>query len=89
MPTSVLDVAQVLARGLGKDIEPELPGQYRAGDVRHCYADPSRARELLGFETEIAFEDGMRDLLAWLEGQEASDGVDAAYEALAERGLAR
>ena len=31
----------------------------------------------------------MRDLLAWLEGQEASDGVDAAYEALAERGLAR
>lgn len=89
VPTSVLDVAQVLALGLGKDIEPELPGQYRAGDVRHCYADPGRAKELLGFETEIAFEDGMRDLLEWLEGQEASDGVDAAYEALAERGLAR
>jgi dTDP-L-rhamnose 4-epimerase len=89
VPTSVLDVARVLARGLGKDVEPELPGRYRAGDVRHCYADPSRARELLGFEPEIAFEDGMRELLEWLEGQEASDGVDAAYEALAERGLAR
>ena len=89
VPTSVLEVGRVLARGLGKDIEPELPGQYRAGDVRHCFADPARARELLGFETEIAFEDGMRDLLEWLEGQEASDGVDAAYEALAERGLAR
>ena len=88
-PTSVLDVANALARGLGKEIEPELPGEYRAGDVRHCFADPAARASELGFETEIEFEDGMRELVEWLEGQEASDGVDAAYEALAERGLAR
>ncbi len=88
-PTSVLDVARVIADGLGKDIEPEIVNQYRAGDIRHCYADPRLAEELLGFRAEIDFESGMRDLLAWLETQEALDSVDAAREALAARGLAR
>jgi dTDP-L-rhamnose 4-epimerase len=88
-PTSVLDVARVIADGLGKEIEPEIVNQYRAGDIRHCYADPRLAEELLGFRAEIDFESGMRDLLAWLETQEASDSVDAAREALAARGLAR
>jgi dTDP-L-rhamnose 4-epimerase len=88
-PTSVLEVAEVIARGLGKDVEPEIVHQYRAGDIRHCYADPSLARELLGFEAEIRFDRGMDDLLAWLETQEASDTVDAAREALVARGLAR
>src|SRR5947209_631153 len=38
-PTSVLDVANSIARGLGKDVEPEIANQYRAGDIRHCFAD--------------------------------------------------
>ena len=46
------------------------------------------AEERLGFCSEIAFEDGMRDLLVWLEGQEAVDAMDAAREALVARGLA-
>jgi dTDP-L-rhamnose 4-epimerase len=87
--TSVLDVAEVITRGLGKEMEPEVAEQYRAGDIRHCYADTRLAEELLGFRAEIAFERGMQDLLAWLEGQEAADAVDAAREALVARGLAR
>ena len=38
-PTTVAQVAQVIAAGLGLDIEPELNQQYRAGDIRHCFAD--------------------------------------------------
>src|SRR5438552_3062838 len=87
--TSVREVAAVIASGLGKDIEPEIANQYRAGDIRHCYADTRLAEELLGFRAEIPFELGMEDLLAWLEGQEAADTVDAAREALVARGLAR
>src|SRR3954449_12029113 len=41
--TSVLDVAAALADGLGVDIDPEFNGQYRAGDIRHCRADITRA----------------------------------------------
>jgi dTDP-L-rhamnose 4-epimerase len=88
-PTSVLDLAAVIASGLGKSIEPEVVNQYRAGDIRHCYADTRRAEDLLGFRAEIPFEVGMQDLLAWLETQEASDSVDAARDALVARGLAR
>src|SRR3954466_8811684 len=89
IPTSIAAVAETIARGLGKDIEPELVGKHRAGDIRHCYADTSLAEELLGFRAEIPFEAGMQDLLAWLEGREAEDSVDAAREALVARGLAR
>jgi len=88
-PTSVREVADVIARGLGKQIEPEVSNTYRAGDIRHCYADTSLARGLLGFEAEIPFERGMEDLLAWLETQDALDSVDAARAALVARGLAR
>jgi dTDP-L-rhamnose 4-epimerase len=88
-PTSVLDVAHTIARGLGKDIEPEVVAKYRAGDIRHCYADTRLAQELIGFRADIPFERGMQDLLSWLEGQEAEDSVDAAREALVARGLAR
>ena len=78
-----------LARGLGVDVEPELPGQFRAGDIRSCYADPELAARLLGFRAEIAFERGMADLLGWLDGRKADDRVDEARAALADRGLAR
>jgi len=89
IPTTIADVAHAIARGLDKEIEPELVAKYRAGDIRHCYADTGLAEQLLGFRAEIPFEAGMRDLLAWLEGQEAEDSVDAAREALVARGLAR
>jgi dTDP-L-rhamnose 4-epimerase len=88
-PTSIREVADVIGRGLGRDVEPEIVNQYRAGDIRHCYADTSLAHELLGFRAEIPFERGMQDLLAWLETQEASDTVDEAREALVARGLTR
>ena len=88
-PTSVLEVGEVIARGLGREVEPEIVGQYRAGDIRHCYADTRKAEQLLGFKAEVEFESGMRDLLAWLENQEATDRVDDARAELAARGLAR
>jgi dTDP-L-rhamnose 4-epimerase len=87
--TSIAEVALTIAGGLGKEIGPEIVEQYRAGDIRHCFADTRLAEELLGFRAEIGFADGMRDLLAWLEGQEAVDAVDSAREALVARGLAR
>jgi len=87
--TSIGEVARTIAAGLNKAIEPEIVEQYRAGDIRHCFADTRLAEELLGFRSEITFEGGMRDLLAWLEGQEAVDVFDSAREALVARGLAR
>ena len=49
----MLDVARELARGLGKDIQPEIVNKFRAGDIRHCVSDIALARELLGFEPKM------------------------------------
>jgi dTDP-L-rhamnose 4-epimerase len=85
--TTILEVAQRLARVLGKPIEPEVPGSFRAGDIRHCFADVSRAREALGFEAEVELDAGMAELGAWLEGQAATDRTDEAAAELDRRGL--
>jgi dTDP-L-rhamnose 4-epimerase len=87
--TSVAEVAHVISRGMGLDIEPERNERYRAGDIRHCFADTTRARELLGFAASKSFEQGMTELVEWLQDQDAVDRVDAATQELAARGLAR
>jgi dTDP-L-rhamnose 4-epimerase len=84
---SVLEIADELARVLGRQIEPEVVGKFRAGDIRHCFADVSLARKTLGFEAEILLEEGMRSLARWLEGEAATDRFEDAAAQLAERGL--
>jgi dTDP-L-rhamnose 4-epimerase len=84
---SVLDVAALLGGVLGTAIEPDICGKYRVGDIRHCFADIGRARELLGYEPRVTLEDGVVELAEWLEGQVAHDRVAQASEELAARGL--
>ena len=87
---TVIEIAEQLARVTGHtDIEPEITGKYRVGDIRHCFADISLARKVLGFEPEVALPDGMAALAEWLEGQVAVDRVDDATKELSSRGLAR
>ncbi len=40
-------------RALGSEHEPEVTGQFRAGDIRHCFADVTLARELLGSSRRV------------------------------------
>ena len=84
---TVLEVAQALCRELNPAIEPEVTGQFRAGDIRHCYADIDKARRALGFEPAMTFEAGLRDLLNWVRGQQADDAFDTARQELQRRGL--
>jgi dTDP-L-rhamnose 4-epimerase len=85
---SVREVADSLARVLGKPhIEPLITGKYRAGDIRHCFADITLARELLGYEPRVTLEEGLTDLAGWLAGQVAHDRVDQMNAELSSRGL--
>ena len=86
---TVTQIATSLARILGIDLEPEVTGKFRAGDIRHCFADITLARELLGYSPLIPLDEGMRELAAWLETQTAHDHVDNATAELVARGLAR
>ena len=86
-PISIRHVAEILARSLGKEIVPVITQKYRAGDIRHCYADLTRARMLLGYEPQVTHEEGFRELAAWLQGQEAEDKAETMLRELNTYGL--
>ncbi|HVG44827.1 MAG TPA: NAD-dependent epimerase/dehydratase family protein [Longimicrobium sp.] len=85
---TVREVAETLARVLGTEAEPEVTGKYRVGDIRNCWADISLAREVLGYEPAVTFEEGMEELVGWLREQERPESAVEAHAAeLAARGL--
>ncbi|MFN2431579.1 MAG: NAD-dependent epimerase/dehydratase family protein [Gemmatimonadota bacterium] len=85
---TVLEVAETLARVLGSSLEPRVTGRCRVGDVRHCTADVTRARAVLGYQPRVSFETGMEELVAWLGEQELpEDGVSGHAADLTARGL--
>jgi dTDP-L-rhamnose 4-epimerase len=87
-PHTVRDVAARLGRVMGKEhIQPDILGKYRVGDIRHCFADISKAEEILGYSPQVRLDDGMVELSSWLEGQAAVDRVAQASAELSKRGL--
>jgi len=84
---TVKELAERIARVLGKSVEPEITGKYRAGDIRHCFADITKARTVLGYEPRVGLEEGLTDLAQLLEGQIAYDRVSEHRNELAARGL--
>jgi len=86
---SIRAIAERMGEVLGKPrIVPEISGQYRVGDIRHCFADIGKARSVLGFAPSVRLEDGLRELAEWLPQERAEDHVGRAREELIARGLA-
>ncbi|HEY7414295.1 MAG TPA: NAD-dependent epimerase/dehydratase family protein [Ktedonobacteraceae bacterium] len=85
---SVHDIAESLALALDKDIAPQIVGKYRRGDIRHCFADISKARRLLQWEPQRAFHQGVTELVAWVQAQcDTCDSVGSAWNELQRKGL--
>jgi dTDP-L-rhamnose 4-epimerase len=87
-PYTIREIADRVALALDKaQIAPEITGAYRAGDIRHCFADITLAREQLNYAPRVTLDAGLAELAEWLEGQVAVDRVPEARAALAARGL--
>lgn len=86
-PCTILSLAVRLAGFLGRKIEPEITGKYRSGDIRHCFADITRARQVLGYQPRVSLQEGLADLANWLDGQTAHDLVGECVAQLTARGL--
>jgi dTDP-L-rhamnose 4-epimerase len=85
---TIREVAARMAAALGLEaIDPEITAQYRVGDIRHCFADITVARERLGYQPEVTLDEGLVELADWLGGQQADDRVGTARQELAARGL--
>jgi dTDP-L-rhamnose 4-epimerase len=88
--TSVGRVAQLLIDRSGiESLELQIQQRFRAGDIRHCFADITRARAQLGFEPQITLEQGLDELYGWLRHQEPEDRFARAEQELAAKALVR
>jgi dTDP-L-rhamnose 4-epimerase len=85
---SVLEIADRIAAVMGVQyLAPEVTGEYRVGDIRHCFADISRAQAVLGYEPRVGLDEGLTELAGWLDGRHADDRVAEAKAELMARGL--
>ena len=63
---SVLDIVKAYEKATGKKINYKIAPR-RPGDIDECYADPTKAREVLGWEAKFGIEDMCRDSAHWQE----------------------
>lgn len=85
---SIRRVAALAAEALGRpDVAPEILGKMRAGDIRNCFADLGKARELLGYEPRHQLEDSLGEFAAWVADVGASDRSAEMRALLEKRGL--
>ena len=87
VPISIREVASALSGALGLQIFSEITSKYRAGDIRHCFASISRARDLIGYEPAVRFEDGVAELVDWLRDQSSEDKAERMVAELQTFGL--
>jgi dTDP-L-rhamnose 4-epimerase len=81
-PIAIAEMASVLARMLDKSIAADYLAKYRAGDVRHCFADISKIERTFGVRPQRSFDDGMQELISWVS--EAKVPVDRSRASIAE-----
>lgn len=86
-PTPIKEIAQTLATHLGDKDLVEVGENFRKGDIRHCFADISKAKRLLGWEPKITLAEGFKELIEWSEGEKAEDHFAKATEELKKKGI--
>jgi dTDP-L-rhamnose 4-epimerase len=85
---SISEIAERLAAVMNKPhLKATITSNYRVGDIRHCYADIAKARQLLGFKPSVTLDEGLAELTNWISTQQANDGFEMAGQELEKRGL--
>lgn len=85
---SVAEIAEILSLQMKKNIPPRILGKYRRGDIRHCFADISKARRLLNWVPSKTFRQGVLELVEWVKAQrDVREQVNSAWKELEQRGL--
>lgn len=86
--TDVLTVAKTLIKHYGIEVPLTVSGNYRLGDIRHNYADITKARRLLGFEPKWSFDRGIEQFCRWVDKQPVQkDNYEKSIEEMKEKGL--
>jgi nucleoside-diphosphate-sugar epimerase len=65
---SVNEVVEKLERVTGKKAEIKYIGKQK-GDVKHTYADISKAKRMLGYKPKIKIEKGLTREVEWIKNE--------------------
>ncbi len=84
---TIKKIAEILGSLMKKNVQLEITGKFRSGDVRHCSADISLIKATIGWTPKWNFEDGMKDLINWGKNTPSVDLFDQASKELDSKGL--
>jgi len=86
--TTVQTVADSLKKLYQSEVDINVSGNYRLGDIRHNKADISKIKKLLGFSPKVSFEDGLKQFVNWVKKQEVnSDNYEQSINEMKDKGL--
>lgn len=71
--TKVSEVAAKLKEYYNSNIDINISGNFRLGDIRHNYADLSKIRKMLNFEPKYSFNEGLKLFVKWANNQVIND----------------
>lgn len=88
VPIDVLTVAYTLMKCYHTDVPVTISGNYRIGDIRHNYADISKARAFLRYEPKWTFDSGIVKFVDWVNKQNVQqDNYEISINEMREKGL--
>ncbi|GAB1448403.1 SDR family NAD(P)-dependent oxidoreductase [Bacteroidota bacterium] len=76
---SVKEVVEMLLSCFEKEVEFEITGNYRVGDIRHNFADLTKANKILGYSPKVDFKEGLTRFVSWVRNH-APNISDNSYE---------
>ncbi|MGD9130324.1 MAG: SDR family NAD(P)-dependent oxidoreductase [Candidatus Bathyarchaeota archaeon] len=88
---SIVELAETLIELYNKpNLKPHVSNEYRKGDIRHCYADTTKAQKLLNFKPATTLQEGLTELAGWAKthGWDAVDLFEKALQELKAKRLA-
>ncbi|MCL3859380.1 NAD-dependent epimerase/dehydratase family protein, partial [Pediococcus pentosaceus] len=87
-PTDVITVATTLRDAYGKGGEIRVSGNYRVGDIRHNFADLTRAQAALRYQPRVTFAEGVKRFAAWVLTQQIEEsGYQRSVDEMRVKGL--
>ncbi|MFQ6135490.1 MAG: NAD-dependent epimerase/dehydratase family protein, partial [Nitrososphaerales archaeon] len=73
VPSSINQLAEMLAELFGSSIEPELSNDFRVGDTRSDFADIAKITRAFGFKPTWSLKKGLNKLVEWSVDKSAID----------------
>lgn len=78
--STLFDLVEAMAQGLGVESRLFVSGQFRLGDIRHAQADVSRLHAALGAREFTPLKEGVKSFVEWVRNEGPSRGANERFD---------